>query len=87
MDLKQQLVFCKQCNKRKFSDQGIVCSLTLRKPDFIESCPDFEIDPKEAQRISNLSNDVEKEKSNNSIWVYIGIGLIVVRILLRMMRD
>jgi len=35
MDLKQRLESCKKCTKIKFSDTGIIYSLTLRKPDFV----------------------------------------------------
>lgn len=45
MNREEQLVFCKICNKREFSrQQGIVCSLTGERADFMLECPDFEED-------------------------------------------
>jgi len=88
MDLKQQLVFCKQCEKRAFGDTGILCSLTKQKPAFKTSCDSFTIDPKEAQRIALRANENKLENSNsNSTWIYIGIALIVIRIIIRIARN
>ncbi len=88
MELKQQLVFCKQCEKKEFSTTGIVCSLSKRKPDFIDSCVNFKIDPKEARRLAARTENYDTDtSSNNSIWVYIGVGLLILRIVARLMRD
>ena len=87
MDLRQQLVFCKQCQKRKFSDTGIICSLTGRKPDFEDTCSNFEIDPKEAQRIAHKSVKVQKEGTGGSPWLYIAIALFILRIIFRLLRN
>ncbi|QLG44286.1 hypothetical protein [Costertonia aggregata] len=89
MELKQQLVFCKQCEKREFNNNtGIVCSLTQRKPDFTESCSGFVIDPKQAQKVAAKSYEVEKENSSNvSIWsILVGV-FILIRIVMRFMND
>ncbi len=89
MELKQQLVFCKQCENKKFDpNTGIVCALTQRKPDFLENCKDFIINPKEAQKVAAKAYVAQEEKSSSmSTWSYIVIGLIIVRIVMRFLRD
>ncbi len=89
MELKQQLNFCKRCENRKFDpNTGIVCSLTLRKPDFVDNCKSFLQDPKEMQKLAARATVAQEEKSSGmSAWSYIVIGLIIVRILFRLMRD
>ena len=43
MDREEQLVFCKQCVNRKLDmQQGLVCDLTGKKADFVDSCDNFE---------------------------------------------
>jgi len=45
MTLDQQLAFCKKCTNRKMDlQQGIICNLTARKPDFDNECPSFNLD-------------------------------------------
>lgn len=45
MTLDQQLAFCKKCTNRKMDfQQGIVCNLTARKPDFENECSSFNLD-------------------------------------------
>ncbi len=89
MDLKQRLAFCKKCQKRKFSDTGIICSLTERKPDFEGNCKDFLLDPKEAQRMAAKEeySDYEDSGSSKSIWGIIAVIFIIIRIIMRIMRD
>ena len=89
MDLKQRLEFCKKCQKRKFGDTGIVCSLTDRKPDFNDTCNDFLIDPKEAQKVVAKAqySDYEDKEGGKSIWGIIVVIFIIIRIILRFMRD
>lgn len=90
MELKQQLVFCKQCEKREFNpNTGIVCSLTQRKPDFQQSCKDFVIDPKQAQKIAAQSSyEVESESSSSgSVWGIIVGAIIVIRIIIRIANN
>ncbi len=87
MELLQRLESCKKCTKRKSSDTGIVCSLTLRKPDFLNECKDFIIDPKEAQKAKARIEYKEKEESTTSVWVYIGAALLILKIIIRFMRD
>jgi len=63
MDLLQRLESCKKCTKRKSSDTGIVCSLTLRKPDFLDTCKHFDVDPKEAQKMAVRTEYKEVEEN------------------------
>ena len=90
MELNQQLAFCKQCQKRKFDpNTGIVCSLTLRKPDFQDQCNDFEIDHQEVKKNSERSFEAQREEKSkgNNTWVIIGVVLIIIRIIIRMARN
>ncbi len=91
MELAQQLSSCKKCEKRKFDPNlGIVCSLTLRKPDFIDKCKDFIIDPKEASKIAAKSYtpaEGEKSGSSMSVWGVVAIIFVIIKIILRFARD
>ncbi len=89
MQLAQRLETCKRCEKRKFDmNSGIVCSLTLRKPEFEDSCKDFVLDPKEDSKLKAKAYKVEKEeKSSISTWGVIVMILIVAKFIFRMMRD
>ena len=45
MTREEHLAFCKKCTNRQFDpQQGIICSLTEKKADFEESCPDYNLD-------------------------------------------
>jgi hypothetical protein len=40
---KKNYAFCDSCTNKSFSNkEGTICKLTQKKPDFIESCKDFE---------------------------------------------
>jgi len=88
MDIKERLVLCKQCEKRAYDpNSGVVCSLTSAKPVFEGNCGDFVIDPKEAQKQAARTQVYEEEKSkNHSVWIIIGVILIILRIILRLAR-
>lgn len=91
MELAQRLATCKQCEKRKFNpNTGLVCSLTLRKPDFVKDCSDFIMDPKEVSKkyAKSYAADAEgKSGSSTSVWGIIVITFFVIRIIMRFMRD
>lgn len=39
--------YCDKCTKKSFNiNTGLVCGLTNEKPNFVSTCPDFELDPK-----------------------------------------
>jgi len=44
MTREEQVFFCKQCENRKASAQGLICSLTGEKATFENECPDFKKD-------------------------------------------
>ena len=53
MTLDQQLAFCKKCTNRKMDfQQGILCNLTDRKPDFADECPNFNLDKHVKEMVS-----------------------------------
>lgn len=41
-------------------DKGLLCGLTNEKPAFEKTCPSFQIDEKNAERLVDLEPDVEK---------------------------
>lgn len=56
---KERLAFCKQCHHRTFDPaQGILCSITLGKPNFEDQCDDFYLDESvaQAEEMRNKSN-------------------------------
>ncbi|WP_215225525.1 hypothetical protein [Echinicola shivajiensis] len=59
MTQEHQLAFCKSCTlRKKDGKQGLVCSLTSEKPDFIHECPDYKYD----SRVDlQLGNEQEQE--------------------------
>lgn len=84
MTLEERLRFCSICEKRKMNrDIGIVCSITLKKPEFINKCKDFIKDTKEADRRLQLeldsAGDVETN-STSSPRKIINIGIITLTI-------
>jgi len=92
--MDQKLAFCKQCQKRSFdSTIGMVCSLTQRKPDFIDSCATYVADPKEVQkqanRIKEAANmtDTEKSSTGSSIWAVIVGILAIIKIIAIFARN
>ena len=91
MELAQRLSTCKQCEKRKFDpNTGLVCSLTLRKPEFDNDCSEFVIDPKEfaKKNARSYAADVESNStSSGSVWGTIAIILVIIRIVWRFVRD
>ncbi len=82
-----QLQYCKRCTNKKFGSTGIVCGLTMEKPTFSNTCPDFEPDTKVVKR-----EVAEKEWSNSTKGLQIAGGAAVaifivfriIRILMRM---
>lgn len=90
MELNKQLEFCKICTKRKFSDIGIVCSLTNAKPTFDSKCDDFLIDPKEEQKAKareKYKDYNDEGGSKTSIWTYVFVAFVVIKIVVRLLRD
>ncbi|WP_237274745.1 hypothetical protein [Tenacibaculum ovolyticum] len=93
MELNEKLQYCKICTKRKFSDIGIVCSLTSAKPAFENQCNEFLIDPKEEQkaiakeRYKDYDNDGGEDGGKTSVWTYVFIAFVVIKIIIRLVRD
>ncbi len=49
--MNQRIQFCKNCTKCKFDNKiGIICGLTLKKPDFQYKCDKFEEDTENIQK-------------------------------------
>ncbi|MDT7832334.1 hypothetical protein RQM59_08080 [Flavobacteriaceae bacterium S356] len=63
MTLDQQLAFCKKCTNRKMDfQQGILCNLTDRKPDFTDECPNFNLDEHVKEVVSEEAIAEENHK-------------------------
>ena len=60
MTKEQQMQFCKVCTNRHFDPaSGIVCKLTLKKPDFLDKCEKFIVDN---ETINALKRQIEQSK-------------------------
>lgn len=54
MTREEQLVFCKKCTHREMDlKQGLICSLTKEKADFINYCKDYTLDPSYEERFDD----------------------------------
>ena len=54
---------CKVCTKRKFSPSvGLICGLTMDKPNFIDRCEEGVLDEAEAVRLEKLQAEAEEEE-------------------------
>jgi len=54
---------CKVCTKRKFNPSvGLICGLTMDKPNFIDRCEEGELDEAEALRLEKLKSQAEEEE-------------------------
>lgn len=63
MTLSEKLKFCKSCTNRKMNfATGLVCGLSNEKPDFAISCPNFQIDQREADRLFQLDMAAKEEE-------------------------
>ncbi|MDT7830879.1 hypothetical protein RQM59_00720 [Flavobacteriaceae bacterium S356] len=84
MSPKEQLEFCKKCEKKTFNQSvGIICSLTNAKPNFIESCDDYVIDPTEVIR-NEVRAKIKKEETelNRMIFSWRTLVTIIVVIVI-----
>ena len=83
---EQRLELCKICLNKKFDKhEGLVCSLTLKKPSFDNFCEDFDLDKKEHQK-RQLSRKVEKSNTKSG-WFYVILIIAIIRILIRIFRN
>lgn len=70
------LAFCKQCTHRKFEkSQGIICSLTNRKPDFHKNCSNYNQD--EALKFKTAEESLQRdERYYYGLIAGIGTGIL-----------
>nr|WP_319400564.1 hypothetical protein [uncultured Carboxylicivirga sp.] len=60
---------CKVCTKRKFNTStGLICGLTMEKPNYTEKCEKGELDEAEAVRLQKLQSEVIAEDSNGGFF-------------------
>lgn len=63
MSRSHTIKYCEKCTKRSFSPKsGIICSLTEAPADFIDTCPTYEEDEKEARMIAMVQEDKINEQ-------------------------
>lgn len=82
LNLNERLFYCKRCLNNAFDKyQGVVCSLTGKKPTFEFSCSDYQTDEPRAtmENIRHVSKDVDRDKAKSStaIALYL-IDLLIV---------
>ena len=65
--LNEKLEFCKVCIKaHRDLKVGLLCKLTMQKPDFEESCPHYEKAPKYIQKAEEVYRN-EKAQYDDKI--------------------
>ena len=78
---------CQKCANRSFNPKvGLVCGLTQEKPNFIDTCAKFKIDPVNARRENNKAQ--LEAKSKREYGIYLGVMAIVygvIRIIMHIM--
>ncbi len=70
---------CKKCKKRKLDfNQGIICGLTNKKPDFENICPNFEKDEtiKDETKINLKPNKQRAKTAIILIWIVLSFEII-----------
>jgi hypothetical protein len=74
-----RIELCKKCKKRKFDlKQGLVCSLTSEKPNFVDSCPEYYRDEtiKEYKGVELKPNNQRAKTLLSLIWVVLILEII-----------
>lgn len=65
MTLDERLKYCKICLNRKMDiNVGLVCNLTNAKPTFEGTCPTFNLDQPEADRLIALEKAAQESDNN-----------------------
>ncbi len=80
MKESEKIALCRACTKRGFNSKtGIVCSLSLAKPDFDMTCDDYLLDPK-VNKTASQTIEAMPNKSSNFKTV-LGVILIIIGII------
>lgn len=64
--METKLDYCESCTNRSFNpSKGLVCGLTMEKPQFLNTCPDYLKDLAAAERLEFRKSveELEHEKS------------------------
>jgi hypothetical protein len=65
MTPEERIKYCKICTKRKMDlSVGLVCSLTNLKPTFEGTCPTFNLDQPEADRLIQREKELTAEQES-----------------------
>ena len=71
MTVEERIKYCKICTNRKMDlAVGLVCSLTNQKPTFELTCPSFNLDQPEADRLIQRERELTQQESSGG-----GFGL------------
>ncbi|MEL7145883.1 MAG: hypothetical protein AAFO69_05915 [Bacteroidota bacterium] len=61
MKIKDKSNYCKVCTNRNMDyDKGLLCGMTNEKPSFKKTCPSFNLDEKNAERLVDRESDIKK---------------------------
>lgn len=72
-----QLKSCSVCKLGAFeASKGIICSLTQEKADFLDSCKNFDEDPKEAKKSSNAKQYTDWGGFMYFYWLVLACGAL-----------
>jgi hypothetical protein len=66
MSLEERLRYCKICTNRKMDfSVGLVCTLTQQKPAFEGTCPSFNLDKPEADRLIEREKEIASQAESS----------------------
>jgi hypothetical protein len=93
MNTLERLAICQYC-KNRLEDHatGVVCGLTMQKPDFENECPSYEFDEKmgkkdEARKELIVENYKKKDGHSISLWSAILLILALIRLVAFLARK
>lgn len=64
MELREKIQICMMCNNCKRDHRGVVCGLTDEKPTFETECENFVENPVEAEKVSHMAYQWQKNANN-----------------------
>lgn len=84
MELEERVKICLTCKNKKFSLEGVKCSLTGEKPLFENECSDFQLESEQKKATTVVEERVHRDKVNKiGIWSVIALIAIIARIILK----
>ncbi len=85
---EERIKVCSTCRKRKLNmETGLVCELTDEKPVFEDTCPSFDEDTQEVERIKEKEKQVEDSKEVNGFLAFYVAFLVPMGILVTLISH